>query len=353
MLSLIDRAKQMSVASFLNGLGVTIDRNGFCCCPIHKEKTPSFKIYPETNSFHCFGCNAGGDIIKLAELIYNCNPFEASRMILNENSSTGEKPSTLTEKCNRDEIREPKDVSLMCQVYQSVFEATVLTAKGREYLKNRKLDNETVTYLLAYTKSIDAVESEDAEYCDTRDKLFNYLVKEYSPEELKDTGLLNGSGKLIFPEECILFFHFNPDTDKIKYITTRNLGSCNHKSTKLSGTPFHYWETWNDTGEAPEIYIFEGIFDAVSFWEIFKKPDLSKYKFVSTCGKPKKDFILCIKRLYPKSPITLCFDNDSSGRETVQQLRREFPELNYIELKNIVKTDDIKDWNDYLREMKK
>jgi hypothetical protein len=34
-------------------------------------------------------------------------------------------------------------------------------------------------------------------------------------------------------------------------------------------------------------------------------------------------------------------------------LRREFPELNYIELKNIVKTDDIKDWNDYLREMKK
>ncbi len=32
-------------------------------CPFHKEKTPSFTVNPKTNLYHCFGCNAGGDVI--------------------------------------------------------------------------------------------------------------------------------------------------------------------------------------------------------------------------------------------------------------------------------------------------
>lgn len=38
-------------------------------CPLHKEKTPSFHVDPDRGLFYCFGCNAGGDAIKLHMLV--------------------------------------------------------------------------------------------------------------------------------------------------------------------------------------------------------------------------------------------------------------------------------------------
>lgn len=37
-------------------------RDFWCCCPIHDEKTPSCKIDPAAQLWHCFGCGAGGDV---------------------------------------------------------------------------------------------------------------------------------------------------------------------------------------------------------------------------------------------------------------------------------------------------
>lgn len=37
-------------------------RDFWCCCPLHNEKTPSLKIDPELQLWHCFGCGEGGDV---------------------------------------------------------------------------------------------------------------------------------------------------------------------------------------------------------------------------------------------------------------------------------------------------
>lgn len=50
-------------------------------CPFHSEKTPSFTVYPDNNSFYCFGCGAGGDAITFIEKISNLDYREAVRTL--------------------------------------------------------------------------------------------------------------------------------------------------------------------------------------------------------------------------------------------------------------------------------
>ena len=50
-------------------------------CPFHNEKTPSFTVYPDTRSFYCFGCGAGGDVISFVRRVENLDYIEAVRQV--------------------------------------------------------------------------------------------------------------------------------------------------------------------------------------------------------------------------------------------------------------------------------
>lgn len=50
-------------------------------CPFHSEKTGSFYIYPQTQSFYCFGCGAGGDTITFLKRIENLEYVEAVKLL--------------------------------------------------------------------------------------------------------------------------------------------------------------------------------------------------------------------------------------------------------------------------------
>lgn len=56
-----------------------ISRKKTISCPFHKEKTPSLKVYE--NSFYCFGCGAGGDIINFVSKLFNLSNHEAAEKI--------------------------------------------------------------------------------------------------------------------------------------------------------------------------------------------------------------------------------------------------------------------------------
>ena len=56
-------------------------KNKKCCCPFHSEKTPSFVVFEETDSFYCFGCGIGGDVITFIEKIENLEYIEAVKFL--------------------------------------------------------------------------------------------------------------------------------------------------------------------------------------------------------------------------------------------------------------------------------
>ncbi len=56
-------------------------RNYVCLCPFHSEKSPSCTVYPDTNSFFCFGCGAGGDVITFIRKIENLEYIEAVKFL--------------------------------------------------------------------------------------------------------------------------------------------------------------------------------------------------------------------------------------------------------------------------------
>ena len=56
-------------------------RNYVCSCPFHSEKTPSCTVFTDTQSFYCFGCGAGGDVITFVMKAENLDFMEAVRLL--------------------------------------------------------------------------------------------------------------------------------------------------------------------------------------------------------------------------------------------------------------------------------
>jgi len=43
--------------------GINLNRNNMARCPFHDDRTPSLKVFPDSQTFHCFGCGKHGDVI--------------------------------------------------------------------------------------------------------------------------------------------------------------------------------------------------------------------------------------------------------------------------------------------------
>lgn len=123
-------------------------RDNVCLCPFHSEKTPSCHIYTDSQSFYCFGCGAGGDVINFIRLIEHLDyvesvKFLAQRAGIHMPDDGGDKTSMMKQRMleiNREAARFYRDV--------------LISEKGREgwiYLRERQLSENTIRkYGLGY-----------------------------------------------------------------------------------------------------------------------------------------------------------------------------------------------------------
>ena len=82
--SVIEEIKYKSDIESVISSYISLKRRGknlIGLCPFHGEKTPSFTVYPESASFYCFGCKAGGDVFTFIKLIENIDYIDSVKLL--------------------------------------------------------------------------------------------------------------------------------------------------------------------------------------------------------------------------------------------------------------------------------
>ena len=115
-------------------------------CPFHQEKSPSFSVHAGNQFFHCFGCNAGGDVFTFVQKIENIAFPEAVRMVAEKLGI----PMPKVTYSSPEEARQAKQRGGLIEIHERacVFFQEQLkrpeAAHAREYLKTRGLNTETI-----------------------------------------------------------------------------------------------------------------------------------------------------------------------------------------------------------------
>ena len=73
--------------------GLSVSRNGMACCPFHRDLHPSMKFYDD--HFHCFGCQANGDVIEFTSKLFGITAWEAAQKLAADFGIREARPSVL------------------------------------------------------------------------------------------------------------------------------------------------------------------------------------------------------------------------------------------------------------------
>ncbi len=111
-------------------------------CPFHKEKTPSFTISPDRQIYHCFGCDAGGDVIRFVQEYEKVDFMVALQMLADRagmelNFEEGDGKGV-----NKRELFQVHEG--VSQLYHRILLEHPDGEAGRAYLASRNLKPETV-----------------------------------------------------------------------------------------------------------------------------------------------------------------------------------------------------------------
>ncbi len=214
------------------------------CCPFHREKTPSFKVSSEYQSFHCFGCGKSGNAFSFLMEFENLD-FPAAVRVLAERVGVviPERSNEDREDASRRRSRQEQLLEILdsaARWYAQLLQAED-GAPGRQYLESRGVPEEVITdFGLGYAR-------------DAWDAVMQWASRRnYSADMIEAAGLLSRHeekdhcydrfrGRLMFPIHDhlgrVVGFSgrtLNPEDKGAKYINTPE-GELFHKSRLLYG----------------------------------------------------------------------------------------------------------------------
>ena len=305
-------------------------------CPFHSEKTPSFTVFTDTNSYHCFGCGAGGDVITFVMAAENLDYLGALEFLCNR---VGMKmPDTDGEKSESGRRRRFYDMNREAARF---FHAS-LSKPGAEnavdYLMNkRKLPKSAITrFGIGYAP-------------DSFDALRSHMISlGYKDEELKEAFLCGKSktGKYFDYFRGRIMFPIIDNFGNVIAFGGRAIGDKEPKYLNSSDTPVFkksrnlYSLNFARTCCSEELILCEGYMDVIGV----NLAGLSNA--VATLGTALTSDQARIMAKYTKK-VVIAYDSDGAGTAAT---KRAIPMLTDAGLEvRVLHMDVAKDPDEYVK----
>ncbi|MCD4786109.1 MAG: toprim domain-containing protein [Candidatus Eremiobacteraeota bacterium] len=351
MISTISQIKaRVSILDVISWNGVSLNGRGKIPCPLpgHDDKDPSFLVYEKTNSFNCFGCHRGGDLITLHALLKGISNSEAIKELAHKfNIPMG----------NFDPVRYKKQQDEKARV-QEVFNAFQKLCKDE--LKNN--NNMQAFCVKKWGFGRDIQEKFGFGYCTKA--IYSKLFKTIKAKRLKQAGLLGETGWKVFENRIVLpYFDYSNktvyfigrltkpekwgDIDAPKYVKSL---TKTEKNPNVSETVKNVLYIIRGSGEI--VYNTEGIADAISIHQAtgvtviapvtvsFNSKDIPK---IATVAKRFHEVIIINDNEVNES-------GEKGAHKTVHDLRKHgVTGIKLIELSRPEGVEKI-DINDFLRD---
>lgn len=292
-------------------------------CPFHREKSPSFHVNPQRQSYHCFGCGAGGTVFRFVMDYEHLDFPSAVRRLAQRAGVPVVEEEGSPDDDRRHEVR--KRLLALHADAANWFQQNLLRSpsaqSAREYLKSRGITSEVAkSWLLGFAP-------------DSWDALPEYLREQgYTAEEIKESGVVSVRdedpdrkprpgqagyyarfrGRVMFPirndyGEVIAFSGrvLDAEARTAKYVNSPETPLFT-KGRVLYGLD----KSKRALIEASSAIVCEGQLDLISAFEAGVQNVIAPQ---GTAFTPEQARLL---RRFVES-VTLCFDSDRAGQEAV------------------------------------
>ena len=284
--------------------------NYWACCPFHHEKTASFSINESGQFYHCFGCGASGDVIKLVSEMESLDFIDTVKLLAERAGL--QMPQTAVDSRRTAENKRRRDTILK-----------IMNDCAHFYLDNLNSGNADahIQYILNRKIPANVVRSFGLGASLNFDELPRFLLRKgYSKQDILDSGTVNEvkgrlvdaqGGRLIFPiinalDEVVAFGgRILGKADFAKYKNTKETVVFNKSKTLYN---INLLKKLKRSQTIKEVIMVEGYMDAISLYS-------SGFKnVVASMGTSlTQDLARLIKRY--TDTVLISYDGDAAGQK--------------------------------------
>ena len=307
--------------------------NFVCCCPFHKERTPSFFVFPKNNFFKCFGCGEAGDAITFIKKIESLDFSEALRLLGNK---YGVKIEENIEHLDAEYKKKEEAIILLEDVKKYFCENLMKDDEVQNYLRERNINDDVINiFSLGYSLEDKQGLSNDLKN-KKRDLKIAHSVGMLSCNEYKNIFYDTFRHRLMIPlkdhnGKTVGFAGrlIDSSSSEAKYINSPE-SFIYHKSNLLFGL----YECKQFIRDGQNCYLVEGYFDVISLYQSGVK------SAVASCGTSLTDRQCVLLRRFTDT-VTVFYDSDVAGHKATERAIELLLKHDFIV--NVVDYDEYKD----------